>query len=128
MRNRALGLALAGMAAAALACNLSREQPALSPEPPTATFTGATQDPNFFPSVTPIGAATATPLPGTPTVCAVPLDWFPYVVQPGDTLTDIAARTSSTIQELVVRNCLASADAIFVGQTLYVPIELPPSG
>lgn len=126
MRHQALGLALAGLAAVTLACNLSREQPAATP--PTATMAVATQDPNFIPSVTPIGAATATPLPGTPAVCAVPPGWFPYVVQPGDTLTDIAARTSSTIQELVVQNCLTSADAIFVGQTLVVPVELPPSG
>jgi len=128
MRQWALGLALAGLMAATVACNLSREQPTLTPAPPTATFTGATQDPNFIPSVTPIGAATQTPLPGTPTVCAVPPDWFPYIVQAGDTLTDIAARTSSTVQELVVRNCLASPDAIFVGQTLFVPVQLPPSG
>jgi len=117
-----------GLVATTLACNLSRELPTVTPEPPTATFAGATQDPNFIPSVTPIGAATATPLPGTPTVCAAPLDWFPYIVQAGDTLTDIAARTSSTVQELVVRNCLASPDAIFVGQTLFVPVQLPPSG
>ncbi|MBL8147973.1 MAG: LysM peptidoglycan-binding domain-containing protein [Anaerolineae bacterium] len=128
MRHWALGLALAGLLTVTLACNLSRELPTASPEPSTATFAGATQDPNFIPSVTPIGAATATPLPGTPTVCAAPLDWFPYVVQPGDTLTDIAARTSSTVQELVIRNCLASPDAIFVGQTLFVPVQLPPSG
>ncbi|MFN8377857.1 MAG: LysM peptidoglycan-binding domain-containing protein [Anaerolineae bacterium] len=128
MKNRAWGLVLAGLAAATLACNLSREQLTPSPDLSTATFTSATQDPNFFPSVTPIGAATATSLPGTPTVCAAPLDWFPYIVQAGDTLTDIATRTSSTVQELVVRNCLASPDAIFVGQTLYVPVQLPPSG
>lgn len=128
MRHWALGLALAGLLTATLACNLSREQTIATPEPPTATFAGVTQDPNFIPSVTPIGAATATPLPGTPAVCAAPLDWFPYIVQAGDTLTDIAARTSSTVQELVVRNCLDSPDAIFVGQTLYVPVQLPPSG
>jgi spore germination protein YaaH len=58
----------------------------------------------------------------------VPTDWFIYIVQPGDTLTTIAARTGSTVQELVTRNCLPNADAIFVGQGLFVPIELPPIG
>jgi hypothetical protein len=126
MRRTPLALALAGLAAMTMACNLSRTPPTPTPAP-TLPAT-ATADPNLIPSVTPIGAATATPPPGTPTVCAVPPGWFPYVVQAGDTLTDIAARSSSTVQELVVRNCLASADAIFVGQTLFVPVQLPPSG
>jgi hypothetical protein len=126
MRNKGWGLALALLAMTTLACNLSRARPTDTPAPTVAA--SATPDPNLIPSVTPIGAATATPLPGTPAVCAIPGGWFPYIVQAGDTLTDLAARSNSTVQELVARNCLASPDAIFVGQTLYVPVQLPPSG
>ncbi len=127
-RTWAVMLALALLVAGPLACNLSRSQPTATPVPSTATFGPATLDPNIIPSLTPLGAPTATPLPGTATVCAVPTDWFVYIVQPGDTLTDIASRTGSTVQELMARNCLPNADAIFVGQSLYVPIELPPIG
>ena len=128
MGRSAVLLILVLLIAATTACNLSRTAPTATAGPATATFTQPTRDPNLIPSVTPIGAATATPLPGTPAVCTVPPGWFPYIVEPGDTLTDIAARTNSTVQELVVRNCLTSPDAIFVGQTLYVPTQLPPSG
>jgi hypothetical protein len=126
---RAFALALVVLAGGPLACNLAREQPTPTFAPPTGTDIGPpTVDPNVIPSVTPLGAPSATPPPTTPTVCAVPTDWFIYIVQPGDTLTDIAARTGSTVQELVTRNCLPNADAIFVGQGLFVPIELPPIG
>lgn len=128
-RVRAFLLALGVFAAGPLACNLVREQPTATPEPPTLTQAGPpTLDPDIIPSVTPFGAPTAAPLPTTPTVCAVPADWFVYIVQPGDTLTDIAARTGSTVQELIARNCLADGDAIYVGQGLYVPIQVPPIG
>ena len=126
MRRTAFGWALAGLAVTMMACNLTRATPTPTPGPTLAPT--ATTDPNLIPSVTPIGAATATPPPGTPTICPIPVGWFPYIVQAGDTLTDIATRSSSTVQELVTRNCLASADAIFVGQTLYVPVQLPPTG
>jgi LysM repeat protein len=42
-------------------------------------------------------------------------------VQYGDTLTSIAARHGTTVDALVAENGLASANLIFVGQTLRVP-------
>ncbi|HYO88295.1 MAG TPA: LysM domain-containing protein [Candidatus Limnocylindrales bacterium] len=128
-RVRAVLLALGVLMAGPLACNLTRAQPTPTPNLSTATFVAPpTLDPNIIPSLTPIGGPTATPLPGTPSACVMPTDWFIYIVQPGDTLTDIASRVGSTVQELVTRNCLPNGDAIFVGQALYVPIELPPIG
>ncbi|MBL8057420.1 MAG: LysM peptidoglycan-binding domain-containing protein [Anaerolineales bacterium] len=44
-----------------------------------------------------------------------------YVVQPGDTLTRIAARQGTTVELLVQANHLKNANAIQVGQTLIIP-------
>ncbi len=128
MRRTATGLALLLLATAGLACNLARVAPTATPEIVTATISPPTTDPNLIPSLTPLGAPAATFPPGTPTVCAAPANWFVYIVQPGDTLTDLATRVGSTVPELVARNCLPNADAIFVGQSLYVPVMPPPTG
>src|SRR6266566_1705207 len=42
-------------------------------------------------------------------------------VQPGDTLTSIAARTGTTVDALAAANGIASPNLIFVGQTLHIP-------
>jgi len=44
-----------------------------------------------------------------------------YVVQPGDTLTKIAARFDVTVQALAAANQLSDPNAIRVGQTLTIP-------
>jgi murein DD-endopeptidase MepM/ murein hydrolase activator NlpD len=44
-----------------------------------------------------------------------------YVVQPGDTLAQLAARFGTTIDEFVALNNLAGPDVLEVGQTLQVP-------
>lgn len=43
-----------------------------------------------------------------------------YIVQPGDTLSEIASRYGTTVQELVAINHLANANLIFPGETLRV--------
>ncbi|MDX2075209.1 MAG: LysM peptidoglycan-binding domain-containing protein, partial [bacterium] len=88
------------------------------------------------PLATPTAAIVALPslqsLPTTPTVPAVPTvgaggncvvnNTLPtYVVKDGDTLYDIAVRANTTIDNLVALNCLANANQIFSGQTLYTP-------
>ncbi|HEX2183338.1 MAG TPA: LysM peptidoglycan-binding domain-containing protein [Rubrobacteraceae bacterium] len=45
----------------------------------------------------------------------------PYVVQPGDTLSEIAERFGSTVDAIVEANGLADPDIIFAGQILCVP-------
>jgi putative lipoprotein len=53
--------------------------------------------------------------------CQVRSDWPVYTVQPGDSLFSIAARTSSSVTELGVANCLPNPNFIYVGQSLHVP-------
>ncbi len=67
---------------------------------------------------------TTTPT-ATPTPCGPPFNWPVYVVQPGDTLFSIARASGTSLQQLMLANCLAS-DRIHVGQPLYVP-RLPPA-
>jgi uncharacterized protein YvpB len=56
--------------------------------------------------------AIRTPLPATTSY---------YVVQPGDTLWDIALRFGRTMQELAAANNLAWPWPVYVGQTLVIP-------
>jgi LysM repeat protein len=44
-----------------------------------------------------------------------------YVVQPGETLTDIAARFATTVEALAAENGLANPSDIRVGDRLLVP-------
>jgi LysM repeat protein len=84
--------------------------------PPTATAT---------PSPSPTLHPTASPTPRTPTAtpCIPRTDWPIYIVQPGDTLFSIAARTGTTVDQLRRANCLPNNN-IYAGQNLRVP-QLP---
>jgi LysM repeat protein len=55
-----------------------------------------------------------------------PDGWVGYSVQRGDTLSEIAARTGSTVSELQRINCIHNARQIRVGQRLFVPHEPTP--
>jgi murein DD-endopeptidase MepM/ murein hydrolase activator NlpD len=61
-----------------------------------------------------------TPTPEPPT----------YVVQPGDTLFEIAQRAGTTVEELVALNQLADPDSLEVGQVLRLPssVAAPAAG
>ena len=61
----------------------------------------------------------------TPVRCGAPANWVIYVVQPGDTLFNIAERVNSTVSQLKYANCLTS-DNIRSGQKLYVPYQPAP--
>jgi LysM repeat protein len=50
----------------------------------------------------------------------------PYVVQPGDTLTTLAAMAGISVERLVELNGLESADTIFVGDVLILGEPKPP--
>lgn len=69
-------------------------------------------------------AASSTSVPAagiTPTACSVATGWFSYTVVRGDSLTTIAARSDSTVAELIAGNCLLDPDRIQVGETIYTP-------
>ena len=61
----------------------------------------------------------------TPVRCGAPSNWVIYIVQPGDTLYNIALRTNSTVSQLKYANCLTS-DTIRNGQKLHVPFQPAP--
>lgn len=128
MRRRTVLLILLGLATL-LGCNLSRTPPTPTLAPATAIPSATYAIPTLFPSITPLGGGgggfiTATP---TPNGCIVPVGWVPYQVQTGDSLGALATATGSTIQELVTANCLADADTLYTGQTIYLPRN-PVSG
>jgi LysM repeat protein len=58
--------------------------------------------------------------------CRPPLNWIKYIVQPGDTLFSLAARTQTTVNALVQANCLGSNARIYAGQELWLPYLPPP--
>jgi LysM repeat protein len=61
----------------------------------------------------------------TPVRCGAPSHWVVYIVQPGDTLFNIAQRVNSSVSQLKYANCLTS-DNIRSGQKLYVPYQPAP--
>lgn len=125
-----IGFVIAALAAASLACTLTgtNAEPTTSiiPSPVPATSTLVPTAFVFIPSATPL--PTATPIPVmTPTpVCFVQANWPVYVVQPGDTLSNLAARIGSNVDTLAVANCLPDPNQIYVGQGLFVPM-IPPA-
>ncbi len=95
-----------------ISCNLARG--ASTPTPPPFVPPPTLEPVDALQPVTTQEAA-------NPDCVATPLGWVPYTVEPGDSMGLLAEQTSSTVQELVVGNCLDNADQIFVGQVLYVP-------
>ena len=47
----------------------------------------------------------------------------PYVIQAGDTLSDIAAKTGTTVQDLVKRNKIKDKEKIYTGNELIIPTD-----
>lgn len=95
---------------------------------PTAT---ATATATSYPSSTgelPTAEATLTPRPSrTPSrsrtaapTCVKRWDWVRYTIQPGDTLSSIAARLGISVQRIKDGNCLRQ-DLIYAGETLLLP-------
>jgi LysM repeat protein len=103
--------------------------PTITPVPMATTPApaGPTATPLATPTKTPTATATpsatseATPS-ATPSPTPEPPPFTEYEVQPGDTLSAIAQRFGTTIDELVRINGLESQDVIIdVGQKLLVP-------
>src|SRR5258706_1901844 len=107
-------LVLTILTAAALGCTLG------APQTQTRTV-----QPTVIPSLGGGGDGNnATTLQPTPTQlggCSPRTDWPTITVLPGDSLFGIAQATGASFNDLVTANCLANADMITAGQTLYVP-------
>jgi LysM repeat protein len=78
-----------------------------------------TPTPTPTPSPTPTPTLTPTP-PPTPTEPEGPVEET-YTVQPGDSLADIAALYSTTVEELLRLNDLPEPSLLYTGQTIVVP-------
>jgi LysM repeat protein len=83
--------------------------------------------PTQTPSPTPTATPRATPAP-TPTPSPPPPSTEPgtpvletYTVQPGDSLADIAALYSTTVEELLRLNDLPEPSLLYTGQSIVVP-------
>jgi len=99
--------------------------PTSTAQKPTLTLPAATSSPTPTPTATATPSPTAKPTTPTPTPCAPREDWLLYVVQPGDTLVSLAARTNTTVPQLLQGNCLIEP-TIIVGQQLRLPF-IPPT-
>lgn len=83
-------------------------------------------------TTTTIKQLTTSPMTSTPKVallsatprCPQPRGWSVYVIQPGDTLDNIAERFNTSSEALAHENCL-EVSALFPGTELYVPNVYP---
>lgn len=97
--------------------------PTLTPFPMETS--GILPTPTTTATSTLLSPPTVPPALTTPdAACIPPLNWFTYVVQPGDTLFSIGLSVGSTVNELRTANCLPDVDRITVGDVLYVPRPL----
>jgi LysM repeat protein len=117
--------------------------PSLTPSqtlkpPPTFEPATTTPTPSSVPSQTPTPTTSIsvsipglhgaeTPTPSTTPGCAPRADWkLTYTVQFDDTLSAIADKYDTWVEELVEGNCLKDKNLIVVGQVLRVPGDVQP--
>ncbi len=116
---------LAALALLLAACNLNAVEP--TPATPIGQVMTPlplpTQGATFTPPSQPTTQPTATTRPGgSTTTCTPRADWpVRYTVVAGDTISSLAVRANSTVNDIVAGNCLANANTIAVGQTLRLP-------
>ena len=108
------------------ACNLSSRAPTSVSNSEEAVIETSSDDPLSAPAA--IAATPGTTGTRSFTIqitdvsdCTARTDWAIYVVKNGDTLSDIARRTGSTVSTLGEANCLENVSFIRAGQQLRVP-------
>lgn len=104
--------------------------PPPSPYPSDAPFIVPTAVPldDLMPRLRPANQPFLTPTPDAPHLLPTPrADEELYIVQPGDTLGDIAAAYGIGLEALMQANNLGDADILDVGQTLTIPLPRPES-
>lgn len=125
-----LRIVLLTLVALSLACSRSVQSdddlPWRSPEQ-GAEIAEVTHTPfPFLPATRVPGAPVLSPTPDAPrNLPAQRLDPEQYVVQPGDTLGQIALRYGVSIEQIMQANQLASPDMLIVGQMLEIPVPTP---
>lgn len=100
---------------------------------PTATKT-PTVTPTSSPTTRPQPTSTVTPTPSPePTTVVmvaeqscgnVPDGWVSYIVQRGDTISQLSMRSGATINEIVQANCL-SLNILYSGTRIFLPSTAP---
>ncbi len=103
-----------------VACNLTNVPRTPTPQPTPIPLILPTTPPIIAPGtiITPVGGGATTggsPCPLTP------ITWVAYTVLPGDSLGAISVAVDTPLQELVINNCLADANSLFVDQVIYLP-------
>ncbi len=117
MNHKQLCLFLISLLLAA-GCNLRFNR--ATPTPPSSVL--ATPEFGYFPPDNSGTVDPNAPLPLVNAACAAtPPTWIAYTVVSGDSLGLLAMQTDSSIDEIVIGNCLNSADSIYIDQTLYLP-------
>lgn len=99
--------------------------PAASGDPETSQG----QPPPPDTSASPIGVATPVENPEQVDTTAVgtPVEPTVYIVQPGDTLSNIASKFDVSVEDLMRANGLTNPDYVMLGQELLIPIGgFPP--
>ena len=121
----------ASMATPTVTVNQTFSSPTMTVSAATATSVTATFEPTGTPTLTsthtptltftPTASATFTSSPSPSVTHCVSWDIWPvYIVQGGDTLYSLAIATGSSVDELMLANCLPDT-RIYRGQRLYVP-------
>lgn len=104
------------------ACNLTRATSTLPPAPTVSTTAPTFPPGTFVPSVTPFDLTPPTP-GGSGSNCPPPNGWVAYQVETGDTIGSLAEATGTTVDAIVIANCLTDQDNITIGQTIYLPTD-----
>lgn len=102
------------------------EPPTLTPQPTTVPSVTPTTTTSVSVSIPGLNGA-ETPTPSTTPGCTPRKDWkLTYTVQFDDTLSAIAAKYGTWVEDLVEANCITDKNMIVVGQVLKVPGDVQP--
>lgn len=96
---------------------LLQSTPSSAPPAPTAFITDTIDIPTETATPSPIASPTSEPTP----------IYLRYTVQEGDTLSAIALAYGVSLEEMIAINNLANPNALAIGQTLIIPIEITPT-
>lgn len=98
--------------------------PTFTPEPTALPTLTPTPLPSETSTPEPTATATLTPFP-TATSCfnqCAALGWSSYIVQPGDTLSSLAAAGNVSVARAAQANCLVDPSRIQAGQRICLPV------